>query len=477
MMLRLLTTMLLAASIIAASPVAAYAETLSYFRQRGGVAFDDTRPLPAELDSKSGYVWRQELQPGNSTPCIYGDMLFVTTYDADKKELATVGLDRATGKVKWRQSVPAKEIEPFHDTGSPATCTPACDGERVYAFFGSYGLLCYGLDGQLVWSKKMGPFQDEFGANSSPVLVDDLIVLNQDHDIDNYLIAIDKKTGETVWQTPREGFTRSYSTPVVWEVDGRKEIVVAGALTLVAYDLKDGSRRWWVDGLARIISPTPCHANGLLYATGWTPGGDTGERISMEAWPDALKTYDKNDDGQISKSELPEGSPVLERFFRIDLNQNEQLDKTEWEKHARVFEQAQNTLLAIKPGGMSDVTKSHVKWIHRKSLPTISSPLAYRDVVYIVRDAGIITSLDAETGEVLKQGRAAGGGSYYASPVGGDGKVYLASERGVVTVLKADGDWEVIASHDFGERIMATPVIADGRIYVRTDDAVYCFGN
>jgi outer membrane protein assembly factor BamB len=195
----------------------------------------------------------------------------------------------------------------------------------------------------------------------------------------------------------------------------------------------------------------------------------------MEPFAEALANMDKNKDGLIEKSELPEGSPVDPRFFRIDLNQDQKLNKTEWERHANVFAQAQNVAMAVKPGGRGPLKKSNVKWTFRRSLPTVPSSVVYQGVMYMVKDSGVITSLDAASGELLKQGRARGRGNYYASLVAGDGKVYLASERGVITVLKADGKWEIISSYDFGERIMATPVAADGKLYIRTDEAIYCY--
>jgi len=451
------------------------AETVSYFRVDNGIAPNDSLPLPSKF-GENQRVWRRSMLPGNSTPCVYGNFIFVTTFDKKKEELATVCLHRKTGKILWKQAAPTDRIEPFHQTGSPASCSPACDGQRVYVFFGSFGLLCYDMNGKPVWSKPMGPFQDEFGASSSPILVDDLVVVNSDHDIDNFIMGIDKKTGKTVWKTPREGFTRSYSTPVAWEHDGKKQIVVAGSLRLVAYDPKDGKELWWVNGLARIVSPTPVKSEGRLFVASWTPGGDPAQRISMEPWAEAAKSYDKNGDGKIAQTELPKGGAVDKRFFRIDLDQDGKLDQSEWEKHAKVFANAQNGILAIRPGGMGNVTESSVRWRYRRALPSVPSPLFYRGVVYMVKDSGIVTSLDAETGELLKQGRAEGRGNYYASPVAGDGKVYMASERGVITVFEAGRQWKKLSSHDFGERIMATPVIADSSIYVRTDDALYCFG-
>jgi outer membrane protein assembly factor BamB len=320
----------------------------------------------------------------------------------------------------------------------------------------------------------MGPFQDEFGASSSPVLVDGKVILNQDHDTNSFIIALNTETGKTVWKISRPGRTRSYSTPIIWDAGSHKQVIVAGSLELAAYNVHDGRKVWWVDGLSRIVDTTPVMVDGTVYLATWTPGGDPAKRISMEPFADAVKKYDKDSDGKIAKGELPEGA-VLTRFFRIDLDQDGKLGPIEWTKHARVFQQAQNVAIAVRAGGEGNVTKSHVKWIQRRGLPTVPSPLVYHGIVYMVKKEGIVTTLDTKTGTQLKQGRIPGRGNYYASIVAGDGKVYLASERGVVSVLDAGRQWEVRGSHDFGERIMATPTIADGRVYLRTDKALYCF--
>jgi outer membrane protein assembly factor BamB len=453
------------------APVAA--GDVTYFRHDHGIA-DGSSALPEDLADESNRVWRVALESGISSPCVHGDHIFVTTHNDASSELATVALNRETGAILWRQVAPATRMEEVHRVGSPAACTPACDGERVYSFFGSYGLLCYSLDGRLIWSRAMGPFQDEFGASSSPILVDDFVILNEDHDVNCALMAIDKLTGEIRWTQARDGFTRSYSSPVLLETQDERSLVVAGSLKLVAYEIATGRPKWWVNGLSRIVDPTPNVADGRLFIATWTPGGDSSSRISMAPYAEALETYDEDQDGQIAKSELSEG-PVLSRFFRIDLDRDEKLSHAEWDAHARVFELAQNTAMAIRPGGSGDVTESAIEWTYRKGLPTVPSSIVYDGVLYMVKDSGVITSLDAKTGDLLKQGRARGPGNYYASLVAGDGKVYLASEQGVVTVLSAGRDWSLLSSHDFAERIMATPAINGGRIYIRTDDAMYCF--
>ncbi|MBX3440009.1 MAG: PQQ-binding-like beta-propeller repeat protein, partial [Planctomycetaceae bacterium] len=395
---------------VVASGVFAPAGEVTYFRGDGGVA-TTPQALPENFTDGARLVWKQPLPGGHSTPTIVGDRLVLTTF-ADE-QLATVAMNLQTGEPLWRQVCPATQIEPFHQTGSPAACTVASDGQFLYVFFGSYGLLCYDLDGRLQWEKPLGPFQDEFEAASSPVLADGKIILNEDHDVNSFVMALDAATGNVLWRTDRPGFTRSYSTPVIWEVDGRKQVVVAGALSVMAYDLETGSIVWQVRGLSRMVETTPVIADGRLIVATWSPGGDQTERIAMEPFPEALAAYDKDGDGEIGKDELPEGD-VRTRFFRIDLNQNGALDAAEWAKQAAIFDMAQNVAIAIRPGGAGDITDTHVDWIHRRGLPTVSSPLAYEGVLYMVKDGGIVTALDTATGELFKQGRSGVSSNYFA---------------------------------------------------------------
>jgi len=447
----------------------------TFFRRDQGVAGDDFA-LPEQFAAKEQLVWRQELSPGISTPCVHGDLVVLTTWEQDRKQLATVVLDRATGKRRWMKVLKTERIEKTHSKGSPAVSTPACDGKRIYVFFGSYGLVCYDLDGKELWRKPMGPFQDEFGASSSPVLVDGLLVLSQDHDVNCFLVGIDPATGKTVWKTSRKGQTRSYSTPIVWNSGKERVLVVAGALKMTAYQINTGKPLWWVNGLSRIVDTTPVTTPNRLYIASWTPGGDLTERISMEPFPEALKTLDKNKNKKIAKTELPKGSPVAARFFRIDLDQDGELDSAEWKHHAGVFKNAQNVAMSVRPGGRGDVTATHVEWMSREGLPVVPSPAFYKGLLYMVKDGGILTSLDARTGKRTRRGRIPGRGSYYASLVAGDGKIFACNEAGVMSIIKAGKTWSVIGSHDFGETILATPVVRDGRMFIRTGSALYCFG-
>jgi outer membrane protein assembly factor BamB len=150
--------------------------------------------------------------------------------------------------------------------------------------------------------------------------------------------------------------------------------------------------------------------------------------------------------------------------------------RREFDQVRELFDRSRNVVLAIRPGGRGDVTETHVVWEHTRNVPFCASPLYYRGRLFTVKDGGILTCLDAESGSVLKLGRLRGTGSYYASPIAGDGKVYLLNQQGQLTVISADGEWQTLFTSDFGEDVYATPALVDGKIYLRTAGHLYCFG-
>ena len=473
---QLLKNLLLSCLCAVASPstsVASSAEA-TYFRSDEGVAGSGVGPLPDDFAASGELQWRLPLDPGHSTPVLCRGRIFLTGYRARSKELATVALDHKTGQTLWSRAIAAARIEQTHPIGSPATATPACDGERLFVFFGSHGLVCYGLDGKKIWEHLLGPFQDEYGAGSSPVLIDGKVVLNQDHDIDSFLAAFDCATGKEIWKIPRPDAVRSYSTPAVWVRNGRKELLVAGALELASFEPTTGEKLWWVNGLARIVIPTPVPAGEIIYMASWAPGGDAGRRLALDSWPTALAKWDKNHDGKLAKTEVDDRE-VLERFYRMDLDQSGLLDQKEWDRHADVFRRAQNAVMALKPSGPGELSESAVVWKYQRGVPYVATPLLDKGILWMVKDGGIVTKLDAASGRMLQEERVPGIGNYFASPVTGDGKVYFASEQGVVSVVANTADWRVISSHEFHEKIYATPVIDRHRIYLRSEQALYCF--
>jgi hypothetical protein len=188
-----------------------------------------------------------------------------------------------------------------------------------------------------------------------------------------------------------------------------------------------------------------------------------------------VRKHDTNQDGKIAQSELPKALGPPGAWDTIDLDDDGLLNGRDWEFYS-ARRASQNQLLAVRLGGRGDVTGTHVLWRYLKSLPDVPSPLLYQDVLYLVRTGGIATTVNPKTGEVYKQARLGDAlGDYYASPVGADGKVYMISQSGKVTVLQAGPQWEILVQNDLEDECQATPAIGDGRLYIRTRSALYCF--
>ncbi|MBI3866863.1 MAG: PQQ-binding-like beta-propeller repeat protein [Planctomycetia bacterium] len=430
--------------------------------------------LPDEVGPETNVVWKVELPGGHSSPVIFGDRIYLTGKNDDG--LRTYCLDRETGKVRWQAPALHKVLEEIHKTASYATPTPATDGKVVVSFFGSCGLFGYDLDGRQLWHIPMGPFKNDFGSGTSPILVEDRVILCQDHDTDSFIMAVDKFTGKVLWKVDRSEFPRNYCTPIIWEVAGKKQVVVAATLRIVGYDFETGKEIWTVRGVARIINMTPVIGDdGTLYAACWSPGGDETDRIITEPFDYVIKQQDANKDGSINLEEAPAG-PIKDRFTQVDRDKDGQITRQEYESMRNVFEAARNVMVAVKPGGTGDITDTHVLWRYNKQMPYCPSPVYYRDQIFMIKNGGILAVVDARNGQPLKQGRISATGDYFASPVAGDGKIYTLSYQGKLTVIDAGPGWREISSADFGENAAASPAIADGRLYVRTAGHLYCFG-
>jgi outer membrane protein assembly factor BamB len=301
------------------------------------------------------------------------------------------------------------------------------------------------------------------------------VILAQDHDTDSFVMALDKRTGDIRWQTDRAEFYRNYCTPVLWDNAGRQQIVLAGTLRVVGYDLETGREAWTVRGISRTVCMTPTVGDdGALYVAGWSAGGDEGERIAIPPYAEYAPVYDKNGDGRFVEAELSPDA-VLQRFTQFDRDKDGAISKIEFEDFRGLFDQSQNVVLAIEPGAAGEATGSHVRWKQPKLVPFCASPLATQGLVFTVKDGGLVQSLNGKTGKPAKQGRLEANGDYYASPVSGDGKVYLVDQQGRLTVLSAQDRWEILHTADFGEDVYATPALVDGRVYLRTAAALYAF--
>jgi outer membrane protein assembly factor BamB len=445
-----------------------------------GIAADGAR-YPVHFGPTQNLLWKTPLPAGLSSPCVWGERIFLTAHDAAADKLETICLERGSGKILWRRFAPAAKIERVFKVNSPAASTPAADAERVHVYFGSFGLLAYDHDGNELWRRPLSTPPTGFGAAASPVLLNGLLLLNgQGRSL--HLMAFDPKTGGTAWTTEGSPFPSVYPTPTLW--DGN--LIVPGKGGLLAFDPKDGKRRWWVPGLSPEANTTATDGDGLLYVASHLPGGDPDLRMKLPPFADLLQ-HDKNGDGKIGQKEVPGDLVIFTRggkdgvgeirlnqmYWLFDKNRDGSIDAQEWRGMTET--PFNNALLAIRPGGEGDISGSHIVWQSKRGVPEVPSPLWYQGRLYLVRNGGVLTCLGGKTGKELYQSRLGPGGMYYASPVAGDGKVYVAADAGVVVVLKAGETFEVLAENDLGEAIGATPALVGGVLYVRTARHLFAF--
>jgi outer membrane protein assembly factor BamB len=381
--------------------------------------------LPTSWGANENIDWKVKLPGrGMSTPIIWEDRVFLTSQigrglveqqadPARENEPVSFVIQcfrRTDGKLVWEKRIAAERplppVHPNHNLSSPSCIT---DGERVYAWFGTGQLICFNLDGRVLWERSIGkensPFKLLWGHGSSPALHKNFLYLLCDHDPAAYLLALDKITGKTLWKTDRGKGLRSYSTPYLVKAGDRYELLVNSNPRIDAYDAENGQHLWYADEFNRVPVPTPVTANGIIYTNrGYSSG----------------------------------------------------------------------PYMAIRPGGKGDVGETQVIWRVPTGAPYVSSLLYYRDLLYLATEAGIVRCVEPKTGETIWVERI--GGNFSASPVGADGKIYLLNEDGETVVLAAGRKCQVLARNALNEPCRASLAIAKGQIFIRSDLYLYCIG-
>ncbi len=467
-------SVVLVAVSFCASAETAFASNWPQFRGVNSAGVSSDAKPPATFGPNENVLWKVEVPWSPSSPTVWADRIFLTTFSDGLLE--TRCHDRRDGRLLWARGIKPEGIEEFHRAdGSPAASTPATDGQHVVSYFGSFGLVCHDLDGKELWRHPL-PLAlsgGRFGTGTSPIIVGRQVLLNRDQFQYSSLLSVDVSTGKKNWETLRPESAGSFGTPVIWRNAGVDEIVLAGSALLKGYDLRTGEERWMVSGVTGMICTTPIVGQGQLYFAAWSPGQADSPRQTYEAF---IKAHDKNADGVVALDEIAiERRDYLRAF---DRNRDGMITAEDWERIKTGDARAENVLIAVKPGGRGDITESHVAWKYHRALPYVPSPLFHDGRIYIVKDGGLISSLDAASGEPFyAQERLGANGNYYASPVVADGRIYLASLPGKVSVVKVGGTKpEVLHQVDFGARILATPVPIDDKLYLRTATHLWAFG-
>jgi outer membrane protein assembly factor BamB len=247
---------------------------------------------------------------------------------------------------------------------------------------------------------------------------------------------------------------------------------------MIGYDLRTGAEKWFVEGMPSAACASPVTFNGELYYAAWSPGAADDKDFKMPTFEQVLgEAGDADGDGALSKAES-QNSQLKDFFDNNDTDRDGKITREEWDASLAFMAAAKNSAFALKPGGAGDVTATHIRWQKTRGLPYVSSAIAYAGQYVMVKDGGIVTAYDAKTGEELYQKRSVASGSYYASPIAANGHIYFTSlADGTVTVLKAGADKPVVVAKNppLGERVAATPAIADDTLYVRTAGHLYAF--
>ena len=393
--------------------------------------------VPTRWSATDNIAWKIEIPGvGHASPIVFGDYVFVATCIEEAQERVLLCLDRKTGKTVWRRVVIRAALEAIHRLNSRASSTPATDGEYVYVSFlepdgstvsaevirqrsgdlhadntgkpvspGKMCIAAYGMNGNREWIVRPGGFASVWGYCASPIVFEDKVIINGDHDGAAYIVALDRKTGKTVWKVARKNRIRSHCVPLIRKLDGRTQMMVAGSHSIVSYDPRDGSQHWYTVGpKGRAVASAVCVSGLLLVST---------------AYPD-------------------------------------------------------REILAIRPDGHGDVTKTHVAWRNGQSAPYVPSPIAVDDYLLSVSDSGIASCFDAATGN--RHWRKRIGKGHSAAAVTAGGLVYFVSDAGVTRVVRAGANFDLIAENTIGQRCYASPAISRGQIFLRSEKHLFCIG-
>lgn len=393
------------------------AQSPAYWNQYRGPHGDGTAEvtsLPAQWSESENVRWKLPIDgKAWSSPVVWGDHVWVTNATPDGKKLSAICIELKSGKVLFDEVIFEIEEPQFCiERNSYASSTPVVEEGKIYLHFGAHGTACVDTETfKTLWTRKDLECDHFRGPGSSPILWKDLLILTFDGADVQYLTALNKKTGETVWRTDREfnygtdngDAMKAYSTPQIVDVADRIELVSPSAGATASYDPATGEEYWRVSSGGMNAATRPVIKDGLAFL-GTADGG-----------------Y---------------------KFF------------------------------AVKLGGSGDVTESHVAWQVAKGAPRYSSPIWVDGKIYVGNEKGILTCLDAQTGKGIWQERV--GGLFMPSPIYADGKIYFFAEEGDCFVLEPGEEFKLLAHNKIDGEIMASPAIADNSILLRTKDALYC---
>jgi len=399
--------------VATSAPRAAAEENWFQFRGPRGDGSSPATGLPLTWSETENIKWKTPIHGRAwSSPVVWGDSIWLTTATDDGKQMSLLCVDFETGRIIHDLLLFENESPRFrHETNSYASPTPILEEGRVYAHFGSYGTACLDMEtAEVLWTRRDIESDDFRGPGSSPVLFGDLFIVNYDGFDTQFVIALDKNTGETVWKRDRDinygtdngDHKKAYGTPALIEVDGRMQLVSPAAVATIAYDPLTGADLWRVYHGGMNVSARPLFGLGMLYIT----AGDSAR-----------------------------------------------------------------AMIAVRANGTGDVTDSHVAWQSSSSVAKRPSLLLIDDMIFMMNDVGIASCLDAVTGKTIWQKRL--GGAYWASPLYADGRIYCFSQEGASPVFAPTREFKLLATNQLDDGFNASPAVVGQSLILRTYTHLY----
>jgi len=409
-----------------------------------GISSEKNPPL--KWSENEGIKWKIPIPgAGHSSPIVWGDRVFVTTAVAEDPNVETfkggvymggdrhkpdeseyayrvICLDTDEGNVLWSKAVEKQSPKTRrHTKNTYASETPVTDGKNVFASFGSVGLYCVDFEGNVVWQRDLGLMRRKtgWGTGASPILFSNTVIVNCDSDDDSYIAAFDKATGEAVWRTERnEG--SSWGTPFLFEAGSRTIVVTNATRHMRGYDAATGKLLWECAGGSMVSVPSPVSTQGLVFLS-------SGHSIG---------------------------------FLRPQ------------------------PIIAVRPEASGDITPPRgrsqsdgVAWSHHSGGSYVPSPIAVGEYLYVPQDRGTLTCYEARTGKTVYEKQKLGDrNTITASPVAGDGNIYVQTEDGECYVVKPGPAFEILAVNKLDEVFCASPAVSAGKIYLRGRKHLYCIG-
>jgi isoaspartyl peptidase/L-asparaginase-like protein (Ntn-hydrolase superfamily) len=388
--------------------------------------------VPVKFDKETNLLWRLPMPgPAGSSPVVWEDKVFVTSAEGENLVLLCVGTD---GKQQWKQKLEGKDKRGRMDNSNSASPSPCTDGEHVWCMIGNGNVYCFSVDGTLAWKKSLqdayGKFNIQFGMSTTPILDNGKLYFALMHGemrdskatSKGQVIALDAKTGDEVWMHTRETDgvaenTHSYASPTIYRDNEREFLVTHGADYVIGHSLEDGSELWRCGG----FNPKGPEYNKYLRF------------VSSPSCADGLIV-------------VPTAKRRSVVGLRVDLKGNVTNDD------------------------------SNFHWKREKGTPDVSTPLIYKDLVFLAGEKGTLSCLDAKTGEQKYRERLMAD-RQRATPVAAGDHVYIASRDGTIFVIKASDTLEVVSENKLGEELTASPAISNGTVFIRTFDALYAFGD